>query len=216
MLVNMPEGVTRCSDGTFSVEPVMPIGRVDAELLETVAALVKRFGLPGVRLTAAQRLMIEGIPGHRLNDVIAALGGACGNYPQKISSCRGKGNCKRGVRDTLEMAGRLEEVLNGAGETPAKVKVGISGCPRCCGSSYVRDVGLVATAGGWTLVFGGNAGRRARCGDELLVDASEAEVTAALSHLLAFYAKEGKKRERTARFVERVGIDAVREVLSQI
>ncbi len=213
MKKDKPEGVTRCPAGTFCVEPVMPIGRLDAARLETIAAVVRNFELPGVRLTAAQRLMIEGIPEGRLDDVIKALGGSCGHYPQKISACRGRGNCRRGIRDTLAMAQRLETALAAAGETPAKLKAGLSGCPRCCGSSYVRDIGLVGTAGGWTLVFGGNAGRRARCGDELLVGASDEQVLEALSDVLSFYGSQAKKGERTARFVERLGIDNLRQVI---
>ena len=207
----LPEGVTRCPDGTFAVEPAMPVGRLETDHLERILTVVKRYGLPGVRLTAHQRLMIEGIPEDQLEEVIAAFGGAGGHHP--ISACRGKRTCKRGVRDTLAMTRRVEAILSEAKEMPAKVKVGVSGCPRCCGGSYVRDIGLVGTARGWTLIFGGNAGRRARCGDELLTDRSEAEVLAALERLLAFYREKGKRRERTARFVERVGVDAIRDIL---
>ena len=210
---NTPEGAVRCPDGTFLVEPVMPMGRLDAEALETITSVVKRFGLPGVRLTAAQRLMIEGIPEDRVEDVISALGGVCGTHPLKISACRGRGNCRRGVKDTYAMAERLEALVAAVGKTPAKLKAGLSGCNRCCGGSYIRDIGLVGTAGGWTLVFGGNGGRRVRCGDELLTGASDEQVLEALGALLAFYRREAEKGERTARFVERIGVAALLRVL---
>ncbi len=46
------------------------------------------------------------------------------------------------------MAAGIEEMLMGFNRMPAHLKVGLSGCPRCCGASYVRDIGLVGTGRG--------------------------------------------------------------------
>jgi NAD(P)H-nitrite reductase large subunit len=133
--------------------------------------------------------------------------------PQSITACRGRGGCKRGLQDTHEMAMQIEEILIGFKQMPAHLKVGLSGCSRCCGASYVRDIGLVGTPKGWILVFGGNAGRRVRSGDELLVDASEEKALAHLNAVLSFYREYANKRERTARFVERLGIGKIKNIL---
>ncbi len=42
-------------------------------------------------------------------------------------------------------------------ELPAKVKIGVSGCPLCCGESFVRDIGMFAKKKGWTFIVGGEA-----------------------------------------------------------
>jgi NAD(P)H-nitrite reductase large subunit len=96
---------------------------------------------------------------------------------------------------------------------PAKLKTGVSGCPMCCAESLVRDVGLFGRKHGWTVAFGGNGGKRVRQGDILAENVSEEEAFQIIRRALAFYAEHGKRKERTARFVERVGVEAVREAV---
>jgi NAD(P)H-nitrite reductase large subunit len=85
----------------------------------------------------------------------------------------------------------IEEFFLGM-ELPAKVKIGISGCPFCCGESFVRDIGIFGKKKGWTIIFGGNSLTK-RC--------------------LEYYAANGKKKERTARFIERTGIEAMKKTV---
>lgn len=206
-------GVHERADKTYAVTPRMPLGKLDADQLEAVVAVVRRFGLIGVQVTTGQRITIEGIPAACVDEVVSALHGVGDRCPQGITACRGRRNCKNGLQDTQTMASRLEELFIGLTQMPAHIKAGISGCPRCCGASYVRDIGLVGTPKGWNLMFGGNAGRRARCGDEILVDASEMRLLEILKAVLVFYGENAKKGERTSRFVERVGIETMINVL---
>ena len=90
---------------------------------------------------------------------------------------------------------------------PAKVKIGVSGCQFCCGESFVRDIGIFGKKKGWTVIFGGNSGRKPRVGDIIAEDISREEVIDLTKRCLEYYAANGRKRERTARFVERIGID---------
>ncbi len=95
-------------------------------------------------------------------------------------------------------------------ELPAKVKIGVSGCPFCCGESFVRDIGILPKKKGWTLVFGGNSARRPRIGDIIAEDISREKVISLTKSCLEYYAAHGKKKERTARFVERIGIEQIK------
>ena len=113
------------------------------------------------------------------------------------------------------MRHHLEEILNGFTQMPAHLKIGLSGCSRCCGASYVKDIGLVGSNNGWTLVFGGNAGRMVRCGDEIVVNPSHKKLLVTLKKVLFFYKENAKKGERTARFVERLGIDTIKIFLKK-
>jgi len=77
------------------------------------------------------------------------IGPAVGLCVHYVQACPGTSVCKFGVRDSLGLGLELEEMFVGA-ELPAKLKVGVSGCPMCCAESYARDVGLIGKPKGWT------------------------------------------------------------------
>jgi len=209
MTVKLFGGINECLDGTFSITPHMPLGRLSADKLKAIADIVERFGLPGVQANTAQRIVIEGIPADSVNEVVKMLKEIGNDCPQSIIACKGYGKCKRGLQDTQGLAMRIEQMFIGFSHMPAHLKVGLSGCPRCCGASYVKGIGLVGNNHGWTLVFGGNAGRMVRCGDEIMVDTPQEHVLEVLKEILFFYIDNAKKGERTARFVERLGFDFI-------
>ncbi|MEZ7195499.1 nitrite reductase [Pseudodesulfovibrio karagichevae] len=198
------------ADGTYTVVPRMHGGILDAGQLASIAKVVRDNGLPQVRITAGQQLLIDNVPEDRLEAVIEALGAVGAAYRHKALGCLGTAGCKLGQQDSQSAAIRLSELLE-TFTMLTKVKAGVSGCSMCCSESMVRDVGLIGRKHGWTVVFGGNAGKRVRQGDVLAEDVSEDEAFAILGRVLAFYAENGKKKERTARFVERVGLDAVKK-----
>lgn len=191
-------------------------GLVTADELEAVARLMRKLSIGQARLTTGQQLMLPGVPQAQLAAARAALGlsGAvpAGHAGLAVQGCPGRELCQNGHQDTIAMAGLLADALAGL-PLPAKVRVGLSGCARCCGESHVRDVGLVGTKSGWTVVFGGNAGARPRAADELASGLSSEEALELVSGALSHYAGEAKSRQRTARFVEERGIASVRRAL---
>jgi NAD(P)H-nitrite reductase large subunit len=98
-------------------------------------------------------------------------------------------------------------------DLPAKVKIGVSGCPFCCGESYVRDIGILGKKKGWTLIVGGSSARRPRIGDVLVEDLSGKSVIDLTKRFLEYYKKKAKKHERTARFVDRLGFENMKEAI---
>lgn len=200
-------------DGSFDVGVASIYGRVCADDLSVVNHVVQEFGLPGIRLSAARTMVVEGVPNDLAGRVQQALGSACASVQYMISGCPGNDVCKRGALSTASMAQRLEKVLEDIGTMPAPVKCGLSGCPRCCGESVVRDVGLMGTGKGWTVFFGGNAGRKIRAGDEVGRGLNDEQTIALVSRLLAVYRAKARPCERTARFVERVGIAMIKRVV---
>ncbi|MEF2232063.1 MAG: nitrite reductase [Pseudodesulfovibrio sp.] len=210
----LPEvALPQAGKGLYSVTPRMPLGRITPDQLAIINSMVHDFRLPGVRVTAGQRLKIQGIPEDRVREVIARLGPVGEFCKYYVQACPGTTACRMGMRDSMTMGERLETFLNTV-DLPCKLKCGVSGCSMCCTESFVRDVGLVGRKKGWTVLFGGNAGRRVRVADELARDIPDGEALAAIAKALDFYAREGKRNERTARFVERVGIEAVRAAVA--
>jgi NAD(P)H-nitrite reductase large subunit len=67
----------------------------------------------------------------------------------------------------------------------------------------------MGTNKGWTVLFGGNGGTRPRFGDIVARNLSAAEALDCTQRLAEFYRNNAKPRERTARFMERVGMDTL-------
>lgn len=202
--------------GSFAVVPRLPSGVITAEQLEALARAVRRFEIPIAKITSGQRVALVGIKPQDLPEVWKELGMQEGRALRHgmhyVQACPGSTACGYGQRDSLTMGARLEAMF-AAVQTPAKVKMGVSGCPMCCGESYVRDIGLLGRKNGWTVIFGGNAGGRPRVGDELARDLSDDAALELVGRLLAHYAAEAKKCQRSARFVEARGIGSVRAAL---
>lgn len=206
-------GVYSRPDGTYSVTPRMPLGKLSADDLEKIMTVVRKYNLPGIRATAGQRITIEGVPADSLDDIIGLLNGVGDRCPHGIVACRGLGECKHGLQDSQAMATQVEDLFCNSPRVPAHMKVGLSGCTRCCGNSYIRDIGFVGTTDGWTLTIGGRSGRKVRSGDELLTGLSASQALAAMEAFQTFFTKNMRAKERIAAFVERIGLDRIKAEL---
>jgi len=153
---------------TYAIVPRTPLGIVTPQGLESIAQVVKKYNIPVVKITSGQRMALVGLKEEDVapawKDLGMDVGRAtelCVHYAQ---ACPGTAVCRLGVQDSLGLGTELEDLFTGM-ELPAKVKFGVSGCPMCCGESFVRDVGVLGKKKGWTVIFGGNSGGRPRVGD---------------------------------------------------
>jgi nitrite reductase (NADH) large subunit len=94
------------------------------------------------------------------------------------------------------------------------MKLAVSGCPRNCAESLVKDVGVVAVEGGrWEIYVGGAAGAHIRKGD-LLATVDDPETVKLLAgRFMQYYRENANWLERTYSFVPRVGIEHLRAVI---
>jgi nitrite reductase (NADH) large subunit len=95
--------------------------------------------------------------------------------------------------------------------TPAKVKMAVSGCPRNCAEATIKDFGVVAVDSGWELHVGGNGGVKVRATDFLCKVDTEEEVMEYCGAYLQLYREEARYLERTAHWIERVGLAYIQE-----
>ena len=201
---------------TYAIVPKTPLGIVTPQVLESIAQVVKKYGIPVVKITSGQRMALVGLKEADLapawKDLGMDVGRAIELCVHYVQACPGTAVCRFGVQDSLGLGMELENLFSGMA-LPAKVKFGVSGCPMCCGESYVRDVGVLGKNKGWTLIFGGNSGGRPRIGDVVAEELGKEEVMSLIVRCLEYYAANGKKKERTARFIERIGIDALKEAV---
>ena len=192
--------------------PRLPLGVITQEQLAAFAEAMRRYGIPSARLTSGQRIALPGVNPQDRAALLELLGleedGAAAHGGGLVQACPGAPLCPNAQRETRSMALRLETLLGGL-DLPAKVRAGVSGCPRCCAESRVRDLGLVGGKGGWTLVFGGNAGAKPRAADELARNLDDDAALALAGRILAHYARTASPRQRTARFAEAQGVQAL-------
>lgn len=212
---NGPRGAIIQRDrATYAIVPRTPAGIVSPEDLENIVKVVRRYEIPVIKMTSGQRIVLVGIKEEDVENIWSELGMTVGQATAPcvhyVQACPGTVVCTYGKQDSLGLGLGLEEMYQTM-NLPAKLKMGISGCPRCCGESYLRDIGVVGNAKGWTVIIGGNSGGRPRIGDVMAKDLSDDEARDLVRRLLEYYRDHGRPGERTARFVERVGLDAIRK-----
>ncbi|BBD09857.1 NAD(P)/FAD-dependent oxidoreductase [Desulfovibrio ferrophilus] len=201
---------------TWAIVPRTPMGMLTPEILGRINDVVKKWNVPIVKITSGQRIALVGIREEDIESIWDDLGRDIGRATELcvhyVQACPGTAVCRLGVQDSLGMGNELEPKYLGV-DFPAKVKMGVSGCPLSCAESKLRDIGLVGKRGGFTVYFGGNAGNKPRIADEIAVDLEREQALELVDKLLAYYKDNARKRERTARFAERVGIEAIKDAV---
>ena len=204
-------------DGTFSVVPQMKGGVTTPAQLRKIADVAEKWDVPMVKLTGGQRIDLLGIKKEDLPGVWADLGMpsgyAYGKSFRTVKTCVGSEFCRFGVGDSTALGIKIESRFQGL-ESPAKIKMAVTGCPRNCAESLCKDVGVVAIDGGrWEIYIGGAAGAHIRKGD-LLATVDDPDLVVTLSgRFMQYYRENAKWLERTYAFVPRVGADFLREVI---
>ena len=205
------------NDGTFSVIPRIYGGVTTADDLIKFGEVAKKYNVPMVKLTGGQRIDLLGIKKDDLPKVWADLGMPSGMAYTKalrtVKTCVGSEFCRYGTNDSTKLGIALEKRFQGF-EFPAKVKLGVSGCPRNCAESTVKDVGVVATEGGeWEILVGGAAGAHVRRTDSLCRVKTQEEAMKVIGRFLVYYRDNAKWIERTYDFVPRIGIENLRRII---
>jgi nitrite reductase (NADH) large subunit len=204
-------------DGTYSVVPRMWGGLTNPKELRAIADVAERFAIPTVKVTGGQRIDLLGVKKEDLPAVWRELGKAglvsghaYGKALRTVKTCVGSEWCRFGTQDSTTMGVRLEKMTWGAW-MPHKVKLAVSGCPRNCAEATIKDFGVVAVESGWELHVGGNGGVKVRVTDLLCKVRTEAEVLEYCGAFLRLYQEEAHYLERTAPWIERVGLAYVKQ-----
>jgi nitrite reductase (NADH) large subunit len=204
-------------DGTFSVVPQVLGGVTTPAQLRRIADVAERYHIPMLKITGGQRIDLLGVRKQDLPNVWADLdmpsGYAYGKSFRTVKTCVGLDFCRFGLGDSTQLGIDIERRYQGL-ESPAKMKLAVSGCPRNCAESYVKDVGIVAIEGGqWEIYIGGAAGAHVRKGDLLATVQHREEAITLTGRFLQYYRENAKWLERTYDFVPRIGLTELRAIL---
>ena len=201
-------------DGTFSVIPRMWGGVTDSSELRRIADVVDKYQIPTVKVTGGQRIDLLGVRKEDLpavwRDLDMPSGHAYAKALRTVKTCVGSEWCRFGVQDSTRMGQELERALWRM-YAPHKVKLAVSGCPRNCAESGIKDVGVIGVDSGWELYVAGNGGIKTEVAQFLVKVKTHEEVQEYAGAFLQLYREEGWYLERTVHFVNRVGLDYVKK-----
>jgi len=199
------------NDGRYSVIPNIPGGVATAAQLRSIADASDRYGAM-IKITGSDRIGLFSVHKKDLRDIWHQLQMGSGHAFTKsfraCKSCVGSTHCRFGLMDSLALGQRLGNRYRGI-MGPAKLKMGVSGCPRNCSEATIKDFGVVAVEGGWDLYIGGNGGAHIYVAQKIAQVKTDDEVIRVCDRFYEFYRRNGKYGERTALFVERLGLKAV-------
>ena len=199
-------------DGTYSVVPRMWGGVTSAAELRAIADVVEKFDIPTVKVTGGQRIDLLGVQKDDLPAVWADLnaagmvsGHAYGKALRTVKTCVGDQWCRFGTQDSTGLGVRLEKFMWGSW-TPAKVKLGVSGCPRNCAEATCKDIGVICVDSGYEIHVGGAAGLHIKGTEVLTKVASEDEAVWAICAVAQLYRENAWYLERIYKWMDRVGL----------
>ena len=201
-------------DGTYSVIPRMWGGMTSADELRRIADAVDKYKIPAVKVTGGQRLDLLGVKKEDLPAVWQDIGMPSGHAYAKalrtVKTCVGSEWCRFGTQDSTKMGQDLERALWRM-YAPHKVKLAVSGCPRNCAESGIKDVGVIGVDSGWELYVAGNGGIKTEVAQFLVKVKTPEDVLEYSGAFLQLYREEGWYLERTVHYVSRVGLEYVKK-----
>ena len=207
-------------DGTYSVVPRMWGGLTTPNELRAIADAAEKYGARTVKVTGGQRIDLFGIRKEDLPAIWADLnaagmvsGHAYGKALRTVKTCVGSEWCRFGTQDSTGLGVKIEHATWGSW-MPHKFKIAVSGCPRNCAEATIKDFGVICVDSGYELHVGGNGGIHLRGTDLLCKVETEEQALEMCAAFIQFYREEAHYLERTAPWIERVGIESVRERLA--
>jgi nitrite reductase (NADH) large subunit len=203
-------------DGTFSVVPRMWGGVTTPAELRAIADAAERYGVPMVKVTGGQRIDLLGVRKQDLPAIWGDLnkaglvsGHAYAKGLRTVKTCVGSEFCRFGTQDSTGLGIKLEKKLWGSW-TPAKVKLGVSGCPRNCAEATCKDVGIVCVDSGYQIGVGGAAGMDVKATEPLAAVPTEAEAIEIVAAFVQLYRENAKYLDRPYKWIAKVGLDWVK------
>jgi hybrid cluster-associated redox disulfide protein len=196
---------------TYAITPSIPGGLIKPDMIRKYADVAEKYG-GTLKITSAQRIMIIGLKAEDVEQVWHELGinpaMSYANCVRSVKMCPGNAFCKRGLMDSIKLGMELDKRYHKQ-EMPSRMKIGVAGCPNSCAEVHIKDIGVMATDAGWTVLAGGSCGRKPRLADIVAEGLSDDEVLALVEIIVTYYKKHADI-ERMGEFMERIGIETFR------
>jgi nitrite reductase (NADH) large subunit len=206
-------------DGSYSVVPRLFGGLCKPADLRAIADACEKYNVPEMKVTGGQRIDMFGVKKEDLpamwkdlSEAGLVSGHAYGKAMRTVKTCAGDTWCRFGTQNSTGLGVQLEQMTWGSW-MPHKFKLAVSGCPRNCAEATIKDFGVVCVDSGYELHVGGNGGIKVRVTDLLCKVETEQQVLEYCAAFIQKYREEARYLERTAPWVERVGLQSIKDVL---
>ena len=201
-------------DGTYSVVPRMYGGVTSPDQLRKIADVADKYKVPMVKVTGGQRIDLLGVKKEDLTNMWADLdmpsGYAYGKSIRTVKTCVGSEFCRFGTQNSTQLGIDIEKAFDHMW-APHKVKFAVSGCPRNCAESGIKDVGIIGVDSGWEIYVGGNGGIKTEVAHFLCKVKTAEEVIEYSGAFIQIYREEARYLDRTVHWIERVGLEYVKK-----
>src|SRR5450830_710893 len=201
-------------DGTYSVIPRMYGGVTTPDQLRKIADVADKYAVPMVKVTGDQRIDLLGVKKEDLvgmwKDLDMPSGYAYAKGIRTVKTCVGSEFCRFGTQNSTQMGIDTEKAFDHMW-APHKVKFAVSGCPRNCAESGIKDVGIIGVDSGWELYVGGNGGIKTEVAQFLCKVKTAEEVIEYSGAFIQIYREEARYLDRTVHWIHRVGLDYVKQ-----
>jgi nitrite reductase (NADH) large subunit len=209
-------------DGTYSVVPRMWGGVTTPAELRAIADAADRYAVPMVKVTGGQRIDLLGVRKEDLPAIWADLnaagmvsGHAYSKGLRTVKTCVGSEFCRFGTQDSTGLGIKLEKLLWGSW-TPAKVKLGVSGCPRNCAEATCKDIGVICVDSGYQISVAGAAGLEVKETELLCTVPTEEEAMEVIAAFTQLYRENSRYLHRIYKWVAKVGLDWCKDQMADL
>ena len=209
----------------FVVRVKTKVGNVTSEQMAALSDIARKYGRGYIYLTNRLNIIIPWIAQENLGEVKLAVEktglvvGGTGPTVRPIVACVGT-ICEHGLADTQLLGKMLDERLFGR-RLPAKIKIGITGCPNDCSKVEINDIGFMGRRSKeaksaknpegecYAIYLGGMFGRDHREGQRAGPLLTPEEAVAMTEKIIDYMEKNAKPGERLGKLIDRVGMDEV-------
>ncbi|HTM20182.1 MAG TPA: nitrite/sulfite reductase [Kofleriaceae bacterium] len=231
---DLKKGPDTVWDAPGMVRIKIPLGRLSAEQMDTLAALAEEYSDHILHVTTRQDIQLHFIHIEDTPDLmrrLAAVGittrEACGNSVRNVTGCPYAGVCSTQSFDVSPYGEALAWFLLGHRDVQdfgRKFKIAFSGCrDEACALTNIHDLGAIATVRdgrrGFELYVGGGLGAipfEAKLLDDFVTEEELLPVTQAVCRVYARLGeKKNRNRARIKFLVAQVGIDELRRLVKE-
>jgi sulfite reductase beta subunit-like hemoprotein len=202
-------------------------GTLHTYQMRSLAEVLEKNDLKGVRLAVMQNLVIPWVPFDRVRGIYDELRALDLATPgartiSDVTGCPGATTCNLGITRSLTLAEVLSRELASERDPEVqKLRIKISGCPNSCGHHHIADIGFYGNARKvgdqqapyYQLLLGGRVDANgARFGRQIMAVPAR-PIPAIIRELLSFYKTDRRRGETFSAWVERTADKAIVERL---